>query len=385
MTAQARTGKAKEAKDAGHADRADNTAWATDLAASQAREWAASQAVSRVDVGATGGDRAKPPAPRPVRTPNRPRQHSQQHTMESGMFTLVLLALTDKTEGTAAARLASASAARHGAGFAVQHVSGPVGQEGGCVLQLPGDDVLTQRRAKVEALLRDIMPAGLTADVVMSVGFAHLEILKTARILGPDLLVLGGLDEAERCRKELSASSADAATLVAHAAACPVLVVPSGADVPSGPFGRILVYVDSSDHKPEQTHTLLGFAARLARREGAELHLLHALPLHPGQPTPSHEEMTRRVGMARDRLAYLCQGLPGADRFSISVSEGAASVEMLKHARERKADLLVIALRNNGQSGTTAQVLEGARRPVMLLGPAALGAQSQARPPEAEG
>jgi nucleotide-binding universal stress UspA family protein len=295
------------------------------------------------------------------------------------MFKLVLLALADKADGKAATQLASALAARHGAGFAVQHVSGPVGQEGGCVLQLPSEADLTIRRTEVEALLREVMPPGLTADIVLSAGFAHLEILKTARILEPDLLVLGGLDETELCRRELSASQGSAAVLVADGAPCPVLMVPSTADTESGPFECVLTAVDLSEDT-EQTKAQLDFVARFAAREGADLHVLHTLQLSPGQSTPGHDEMVRRVAIARDRLAYLCQGLPGADRIAFVVCEGAASVELLKHARERKADLLILSrpLRSGEeQNNTLERMLEGARCPVLLLGPGALADRQQ--------
>ncbi|MBU1228794.1 MAG: universal stress protein [Proteobacteria bacterium] len=295
------------------------------------------------------------------------------------MFKLVLLALADKADGRAAAQVAGALAARHGAGFAVQHVSAPVGQEGGCVLQLPGEADLAARRAEVEALLREVMPPGLTADVMLGAGFAHLEILKTARILEPDLLVLGGLDETERCRRELSASQGSAAVLVADGAPCPVLVVPSAADTACGPFERVLMAVDLSGDTGRLMQQL-DFAARLAAREGAELLVLHALRLPPGEPTPGHDEMVRRIAIARDRMTYLCKGLPGADRIGFIVSEGAAGVELLKHARERKADLLVVhhaSPQKGAQDETLDRVLEGARCPALLLGPGALAARQQ--------
>lgn len=301
------------------------------------------------------------------------------------MFKLVLLALADQARDTAAGepcgknavRLAGAVAARHGAGFAALQVSGPISQENGCVLQLPGEDVLAQRRLKLEALLREVMPPGLTADVLSGAGFAHVEILKAARVLGPDLLVLGGLDETERCRQELSAAQSSAAQLVAINAPCPVLAVAAAAEVPAGPFERVLVAVTLSDDDIAPARHLLCFAARLAAREGAELHVLHALPLPPGQPTPSQEEMVRRIASVRGRLDYLCHGLPGADRFAFCVSEGSASVEILKQARERKADLLVLGVQGKGQGPTSSRVLVGARCPVLLLGPGVLVAQMQ--------
>ena len=57
--------------------------------------------------------------------------------------------------------------------------------------------------------------------------------------------------------------------------------------------------------------------------------------------------------------------------------EGDPAVEILKDARESRADLLVLATGSYGQDGPTpgralAQVLEGARCPVLLLGEQAL-------------
>lgn len=307
------------------------------------------------------------------------------------MFTLVLLALADQGDGREAARLASSIAARHGAGFAAQSVSAPLSQEGGCVLQLPGEDILAERRAGLEALLREVMPPGLTADVLQSAGFAHVEILKTARVLGPDLLVVGGLDAAELCRRELSDSRRGAAALIAEGAPCPVLVAAPATQASQGPFERILTAVDLSAHSGDSAHarTQLTFAARLAAREGADLIVLNVLRLSSesgGQPALGQPELERSLTSARERLAFLCHGLPGADRFTLLASEGSAGVEILKHARERQADLLLLARPEKGAVGDVLDyVLEGARCPVMLVDsdPSAASAATSTSAPRA--
>lgn len=291
------------------------------------------------------------------------------------MFSLVLLILADKADGSRAARLAAYLAARHGAGFTALHVSGPVGQEGGCVLQLPDEAAQAAKLAEAEALLRAAMPPGLTADVSHAAGFLHVEALKTARILGPDLLVLGGLDAAERCRRELSDEGSSAALLLAAAAPCPVLVAPDAGSSPTGPFEHVLVSVDLAEGE-ERLLAQLGFAARLAAREGAAVTVLGGLPLEPGAPLPDQAEMTRRVAAARDRLAYLCRGLPGAGRFTLAAREGDPGQEILKQARECGADLLVLAPLENTTNAQAGRVLEGARCPALLLGPVVLAAQA---------
>jgi nucleotide-binding universal stress UspA family protein len=240
------------------------------------------------------------------------------------------------------------------------------------VLRLPGEAELAARRAEVEALLRAVMPRGLTADVLQSAGFAQVEILKAARVLEPDLLVLPAQRPESRCADELAAPPSDALRLAASGAPCPVLAA-VGEDRYGGPFERVLAAVDLSGDDAAGARALLDCAARLAAREGAELTVLHVLPLQPGEAAPGQQEMTRQVEAAQSRLAYLCTGLPGAGRFARVVSEGAPAVEILKHARERRADLLVLAPHAGAdETGVCARVLRGARVPVLLAGPGAL-------------
>jgi nucleotide-binding universal stress UspA family protein len=297
------------------------------------------------------------------------------------MFSLVLLALADRADGKPAAQIASAIAARHGAGLAALHVSGPLSRDAACVLELPDESAQALARAGVEALLREVMPPGLTADTMHAAGFTHLEAQKAARILGPDLLVLGGLDKSDRCRRELSAGEASAALLVAEAAGCPVLVAGPETEIPAGPFLRVFVAADlAADQGACQA--LLSLAARLAAREGAELVAFAAVELPAGQPVPGHAEMTKRIDEAKARLAYLCHGLPGADRFAFEASEGTAAVEILKQAREHAADLLVLAVGGRGPANAgavTERVLEGARCPVLLAGPNVLAGSAGAK------
>lgn len=285
------------------------------------------------------------------------------------MFTMVLLGLGDAAQAAGALKVAAGLAARHGAGLFVQHVSPPKNRGGACVLELPTERELEARRAEVEALCRDLLPPGTTADVAAGAGFLHVELLKMARLAGPDLLVLGGGDALEQCRRELDAggggeSGREAALLLAEGAPCPVMVVPEGAGK-AGPFERILAVVDAGS----TDRSLLEVAARLAAREGAELHVLQPLPLPLGSAAPPQDEAARKVRAARERLAYLCQGLPGSERFRLDAAEGEPGVEIFKHARERQADLLLLS----SDHPAAAHVLRNARIPVLLARPATRG------------
>ena len=283
------------------------------------------------------------------------------------MFTMVLLGLGDVEQAGGALQVAAGLAARHGAGLFVQHVSPPRSRDGACVLELPTEKELEARRAEVEALCRRHLPSGLTADVAAGSGFLHVELLKMARLAGPDLLVLGGGDALEQCRRELDAggsvaSGREAALVLAEAAPCPVLAVPETGGR-TGPFECILAVVEAA----KADRSLLELAARLTAREGAELHVLHPLPLPLGSAAPTQDEAARKVRAARDRLTYLCQGLPASERFRLDAAEGEPGVEIFKYARERQADLLVMSSGHPAAS----HVLSNARIPVLLRKPAA--------------
>ncbi|MDZ4065042.1 MAG: universal stress protein, partial [Coriobacteriia bacterium] len=197
-----------------------------------------------------------------------------------------------------------------------------------------------------------------------------VEAAKAARSQGADILIIDSENSGQSCERELSGLTGSMALALSAATSCPVCVVPSQAVAHNGPFERVLVEVDlSSDATP--LRGLLNYAARLAMREGADLHVLHTLQLSPEQPTPGHDEMERRIASLRDRLVNLCQGLPGADRIAFNVCEGEKSMEILKRAQDFRADLVILDRRENGAGNRLARVLEGANCPLLLLRPGA--------------
>ncbi len=299
------------------------------------------------------------------------------------MFKLVLLALTDKADGMSALRLAAAVAARHKSGFMVQHVSAPHEREQSCVLQLSDERELSARRVEIEAFCRTNMPEGLTADVMLGSGFVHIEVLKTVRLMEPDLVVIGDQGDAEHCRRELSASTTDTALLIAQEAACPMLVASPGMSATlnqtfSGTFRRIVAATDLQDSAED----VLAMASRVLEADAEILAAFHALPLVDAAPEGA--DLDRALDQATSRLSYFGRKLVlPATKFA--VREGDPSVEILKYARENEADLIVLAPdcytgapgSPKMESRVSSQVLAGARCPVMLVGPDALAGRFQ--------
>ncbi|MBU1230585.1 MAG: universal stress protein [Proteobacteria bacterium] len=290
------------------------------------------------------------------------------------MIERILVVLADSLPESRALRLGLNLAVRHGASVTVLLVCGPPPQETGCILRLPIATELTKRRQVFEDCCQQVFaeyPALKgTPQVLVAAGFVLVEAAKAARSHGADILIIDSEDSGRFCEQELTGLTGGMALALSAATSCPVCVVPSQAVAHSGPFERVLVEVDlSSDATP--LRGLLNYSARLAMREGADLHVLHTLQQSPGQPTPSDDEMVRRIATLRDRLVNLCQGLPGADRIVFIVSEGEMSMEILKHAQESRADLVILDRRRNGAGSRLERVLEGARCPLLLLRPGA--------------
>ncbi|PTN37216.1 universal stress protein [Desulfonatronum sp. SC1] len=300
------------------------------------------------------------------------------------MFKLVLLTLTDKADGTSALQLAAAVAARHKSGFMVQYVSAPHEREKSCVLQLSDERELSARRAEIEAFCKANMPEGLTADVMLGSGFVHIEVLKTVRLLEPDLVVIGDQGDAEHCRRELSASTTDTALLIAREAACPVLVaLPGTSTAPnrslSGTVRRIVAATDLLDGAED----VLTMAERVRETDAGTLCAFHALPLV--HAAPEGAALGRALDQAKSRLSYFGRKLVLPLSTKFAVREGDPSVEILKYARESEADLIVLAPdyytgapgSQKMESRVSSQVIAGARCPVMLVGPDALAGRFQ--------
>jgi nucleotide-binding universal stress UspA family protein len=294
------------------------------------------------------------------------------------MFRLVFAGIAGKEESASesAVRHGAHLAARHGAGFAVLHVSPPLNREGSCVLQLPSKADLAARRDNVEGLCRRVMPAGLTADVMIESGFPHVEIQKALRLMTPDLVVMGGHGDAERCRLELGNAMDDAALIVARDASCPVLVAPAEGQAFNGAFRRVLAVTNFSF----AATPLMTLANRLAEAGGADLRAFHPIALPPGTPLPPASELSGMIDRAGERLVNL--GCALHRPVTTGVREGEPAREILKDAREYGADLVVLATDEYGPAAidgpsVAMQVLAGARCAVLLAGPQALAAQKR--------
>jgi len=174
------------------------------------------------------------------------------------------------------------------------------------------------------------------------VGFPHREILRTIRKAKPDLVIMGGStgDEEESVYKKSVAGS----TLqkVAKSANCPMLVVNRPAASFWGGLSKVVFGTDFS----KASDAAFNFALKLVKAFNCELHIFHALDIssmHLGKVLTQDEiESKIRESLRQIRGRYTNK-IKDSGSCSFDVWEGIPYVEIVKYAREKYADLIIMA------------------------------------------
>ena len=130
---------------------------------------------------------------------------------------------------------------------------------------------------------------------------------------------------------------------VAKAAACPILVVNRPAASFWGGMSNIVFGTDFS----KASDAAFDFTCKLAKSLDCEMHVFHALDIstmHMGRMLTQDEIETRiRESLRRIRGRYVAKIKGKIKDYSFDVWEGVPYVEVVKYAREKHADLIVMA------------------------------------------
>ena len=131
---------------------------------------------------------------------------------------------------------------------------------------------------------------------------------------------------------------------------------------------RILVPTDFSDHSKQA----INYACELAKRFGAELHLLHVVqPLTThvsyGAPIPD-AELHPPEQPAREELEAIAEpGLEHVSRVERSIRTGPPFLEIVRCAKEKDADLIVIG--THGRTGVAHALIGSVAEKVVRKSP----------------
>jgi nucleotide-binding universal stress UspA family protein len=188
-------------------------------------------------------------------------------------------------------------------------------------------------------LLKDAENVSLDAIV----GMPHREILRKARKEDVDLIVMGAHTRPEdvgasRYRNVVGSTMQK----VAKGSRCPVAIISRPCTTCWKLFSNIVVGIDFS--KASQAAFL--WAYKLAKEVNANLHIFHAVDLEisaAGQ-IRAQEDIEEKIQAARAKIDkdYLPK-IKGFAKAGVEIWEGTPYVEILKFARERQADLIVMA------------------------------------------
>ena len=176
-----------------------------------------------------------------------------------------------------------------------------------------------------------------------TVGAPHTAILRKARKEDVDLIVMGAHTRDEdvggaRYRDIVGSTMQK----VARGARCPVLIISRPCNTCFWYFSNIVFGTDFS----KASMSAFMFAYQTAKAIGCKLYLFHAIDLTDMQfgKRSGQEEIENKLEIARRKMeeTYISR-MEDFDNYEIEIWEGIPHVEILKYAREKSADLVVMA------------------------------------------
>lgn len=270
------------------------------------------------------------------------------------MFGKILFATTAKPNSDNAAKVAFDLAYKNEARLYLFHVLGlPTRGFSHLVRDLKSgeeDQVDADYRAWVEEELDNVyaaqmegMPGGSVVKQ-LAVGVPATEILRFARQESVDLIVMGAhnREDDDSASSRLRAVIGNTMQKVARAARCPVLIVNRPCNTCWKLFSHIVFCTDFS--KPADA--AFQFAYNTAKEVGAKLYLFHSFDISNtlAGVFAGQAEIERKLEQAREQMQkrYVSR-MGNYDNYQVEIWEGTPYVEILKYARDRKADLIVMA------------------------------------------
>jgi len=258
------------------------------------------------------------------------------------MFKKILLATSGAPSTFGAARVAFDMAKRYGAEVVVLNVMGVPTKAFSQVVNdvRTGEEVEVddEYRAWVEEELKTTFEKQIEsvqyAKIELVTGVPSREILRAARAEDADLIVMGASSgDSSAYRKGYPGSTLQK---VAKAARCPVMTVHRQTASYWGGFSNIVFATDFS----KQADSAFKFALSTAQELDCDLTVLHALDISGKVLDQNAIEDELIATRERIRATY---DFGDFKNYDIEVWEGVPYVEVVKMARERSADLIVMA------------------------------------------
>lgn len=173
-------------------------------------------------------------------------------------------------------------------------------------------------------------------------GVPHTEILRFARKKDIDLIIMGPHTRDEKEGLKYKSTLGSTMQDVAQKARCPVIIVTSPVPKEKLEFRNIVFGTDFS----KASDAAFLFAYNVAKTFGSNLYLFHALDISPraGSAIRSQNEIEKSLGEVKEKIkdVYVSR-MEDFDNYQIETLEGIPYMEIIKFARGKDADLIIMA------------------------------------------
>lgn len=204
-------------------------------------------------------------------------------------------------------------------------------------------DYLEWVKEEMRNTYADLLKDSENSVLIPVIGVPSREILRVARKESVDLIVMG----AHTRKEDVGATryrSVVGSTMqkVAKSARCPVAIISRPCTTCWKLFSNIVFGTDFS----KAADSAFMFASKLAKEVGARLHIFHAVDISQSDSMTikDQEEIESKIATAQEKIytQYLSK-LKDFNNYDVAIWEGTPYVEILKFARDKSADLIVMA------------------------------------------
>jgi nucleotide-binding universal stress UspA family protein len=258
------------------------------------------------------------------------------------MFKDILLAITPSELCDCAAEAAFHFAQRFESRLVIVHVCG-LAQGWGDMEFLESSGEVAKIKASVEEYYKEKLRGLDNYEVKVVPGVPHVEVLRIARKMNADLVVMGPhTKEYSEQRSRMWGMTGSTLEQVSQKAACPVMIVAKSTPYGEHNFLNIVAATDFSDQADCAVH----YGGQIARHYKAGLTVFHCVDLsgESGHVSLSHDEVKRSITESKARLEERYgDKLRGIKNSTFESWEGMPAMEILKLARMREANLILVA------------------------------------------
>ena len=207
----------------------------------------------------------------------------------------------------------------------------------------PDPDYIEWVKEEMKNTYDKLLADSENSRIEAAVGVPYREILRKARKENVDLIIMGAHTRQEdvgatRYRNIVGSTMQK----VAKSARCPVVIINRPCTTCWKLFSNIVFGTDFS----KAADYAYQWAYNLAKEVGAKLHLFHACDINTSAAgvIMGQAEIENKIQEAKAKMeARYISKMNGYDNYDIEVREGIPYIEILKLAREKTGDLIVMA------------------------------------------